>query len=239
MPELYLQQLAVNQDDALSDHGIPIGHFPFVIGRHPECDHVLDHPLISRWHCAFIVKGGEVWIRDLGSRNGTFLNRQRVTEPQSVWDEDLLKLACLFFQVRLGAPALAESADHTVAASAAARHHVLVVDDNVDTAETLAMLLQGWGHEVHLAHDGPGAIRAAQAYQPDTVLLDIRLPGMDGYQVAERLRTQAGLEKARLVGITGYESEQDRRRSQEAGLERLLTKPVDPAMLEGMLSHAG
>jgi CheY-like chemotaxis protein len=116
------------------------------------------------------------------------------------------------------------------------RHQVLVVEDNPDAAETLAQLLTGWGHEVHIAHDGAQALQAAQAHPPDTVLLDICLPGMDGYQVAQRLRKEAGLEKARLVGMTGYVQE-EHDQPQAVGLTQVLTKPVDPEALQDLISH--
>src|SRR5207248_4363244 len=90
------------------------------------------------------------------------------------------------------------------AASGQARE-VLVVDDNADAAQTLAVLLQKWGHRVHVAYDGAGAVEAARAHQPDTVFLDLRLAGANGSQVAEQLRVEAGLDKAVLVGITGYD----------------------------------
>jgi CheY-like chemotaxis protein len=114
---------------------------------------------------------------------------------------------------------------------------VLVVEDDRDTAVGLARLLQGWGHEVQVAHDGVEALRAARDRRPDTVLLDIRLPGMDGYEVAQQLRAQPGLGDTVLVGITGDPSAADPQRSQEAGFDRLLTKPVDLQALAGMLGE--
>jgi PAS domain S-box-containing protein len=116
---------------------------------------------------------------------------------------------------------------------------VLVVDDNVDTAESLAMLLKLYGHEVWPAHTGPKALEAAQAEQPDVILLDIGLPGMDGYEVARRLREQKGLEGATLIAMTGYGEEADRRRSAEAGFDHHLVKPVDPASLQALLGTLG
>src|SRR6202035_1696475 len=103
---------------------------------------------------------------------------------------------------------------------------VLIVDDNVDAAESLAMLLRLWGHEVAVAHDGPGALRAAETQPPEVALLDIGLPGMDGYELARRLRPQPGLERTVLVALTGWGQEEDRRRSQEAGFDHHLVKPV-------------
>jgi PAS domain S-box-containing protein len=112
---------------------------------------------------------------------------------------------------------------------------VLVVDDNVDTAESLAMLLRYAGHEVRAAHTGPRALQAAQAEPPDVIVLDIGLPGMDGYEVARRLREQQGAGRGHLIAMTGYGQDSDRKRSQEAGFDHHLVKPVDPARLQELL----
>ena len=110
-----------------------------------------------------------------------------------------------------------------------------MVDDNVDTAESLAMLLKLYGHEVWPVHTGPKALEVALAEWPDVILLDIGLPGMDGYEVARRLREQQGSERVRLIAMTGYGQEADRRRSQDAGFDHHLVKPVDPAKLQELL----
>jgi signal transduction histidine kinase/ActR/RegA family two-component response regulator len=115
---------------------------------------------------------------------------------------------------------------------------VLVVDDDVDAAQSLAMLLNLWGHEVYATHDGAAALEAAQAWQPAVVLLDIGLPGMDGYEVARRLRAARGPARPLLVALTGYGQEEDRRRSQEAGFDRHLVKPADPETLEMLLAQS-
>ena len=110
-------------------------------------------------------------------------------------------------------------------------HHrsrrVLVVDDNVDAADTLAEALRHAGHEVRVEYDGSSALAAAKQLQPDVILLDLGLPGMDGFEVARRLRTDAGLSKVRLVAITGYGQAADRKRTAEIGIEQHLVKPVD------------
>jgi len=120
---------------------------------------------------------------------------------------------------------------------------VLVVDDNVDTAESLALLLRLKGHEVETAHDGPAAVKMATSFQPNVVLLDIGLPGLDGYQVASRLRRRRRTAKSLLVALTGYGQEEDQRRAREAGFDHHLTKPVDPQaiydLLEGARSDSG
>jgi len=114
------------------------------------------------------------------------------------------------------------------------KRRILVVDDNVDAADALAELLRDYGHEVHAAHDGPSAIEQAALHQPDIVLLDIGMPGFDGYEVARRMRTQLGL-KATLVALTGYGEARHRRLSREAGFDQHVTKPVDIRKLETLL----
>jgi PAS domain S-box-containing protein len=112
---------------------------------------------------------------------------------------------------------------------------VLVVDDNRDSAESIALLAEIWGHEVRTAHDGPSALEAAASSPPEVVLLDIGLPGMDGYEVARRFREQRG-EGVVLIAMTGYGMEEDRRRSRDAGFDHHLVKPVDPEALRAFLA---
>jgi signal transduction histidine kinase/CheY-like chemotaxis protein len=113
---------------------------------------------------------------------------------------------------------------------------VLVVDDNTDAVQSLALLLRMWGHEVRVAHDGPTALALAAEFQPEAVLLDIGLPGMDGYEVARRLRQHPGTAQVLLVAITGYGQEDDRLHSQAAGFDQHLIKPVDPNTLRPLLA---
>jgi signal transduction histidine kinase/ActR/RegA family two-component response regulator len=111
---------------------------------------------------------------------------------------------------------------------------ILVVDDNQDAANSLARYLKRLaGHEVEVAYDGPGALGLARTFRPDVVLLDIGLPGMSGYEVAERLREWPETVEARLIALTGWGQEDDRRRSRSAGIDVHLVKPVDlDAILE-------
>jgi CheY-like chemotaxis protein len=111
-----------------------------------------------------------------------------------------------------------------------------VVDDVRDTADSLVLVLTLAGHEVRAAYDGPSALEAARAFRPDVVLLDIGLPGLDGYEVARRLRREPGLGDVVLVATTGYGQEQDRRRAEEAGFTAHCVKPVDPRALEGIVA---
>jgi CheY-like chemotaxis protein len=114
---------------------------------------------------------------------------------------------------------------------------VLVVEDNQDAAESLALLVRLWGHEVQVARDGPSALEKARSFRPEVVLCDLGLPGMDGYEVGRRLRQEVGPGRLMLVAVTGYGHDEDRRRSQEAGFDHHLTKPVDPDALCRLLDR--
>ncbi len=117
------------------------------------------------------------------------------------------------------------------------KHRVLVVDDSRDIAETIAEALQMGGHEVRVAFDGRMTLDAVAAgFRPEIVFLDIGLPGMDGYEVARRLRGLPGLDGVIFVALTGYGQEQDRQRSKEAGFDHHLVKPVDLDGVEGLLA---
>ena len=144
------------------------------------------------------------------------------------------------FVVRLPtvAPATEEAAprnEPAPAAEPAASSRVLVVDDNLDAAKSLAALLKMQGHEVRVAHDGRSALEVAAGFLPQFVLLDIGMPGMDGYEVARRLRTIPDLQRARLAALTGWGQPEDRRRSAEAGFDFHLVKPVEPQRLQELL----
>ena len=117
-------------------------------------------------------------------------------------------------------------------------HRVLIVEDNLDTAESLTMLLASSGNDVRVAHDGPTAVAAALAYQPDVVLLDIGLPGCSGYEVAKQMREQPILKNVMLVAMTGYGQESDLFRSHSAGFDHHLVKPVDFAQVRKILAAA-
>ena len=103
---------------------------------------------------------------------------------------------------------------------------VLVVDDNVDACRTLAMNLQLMGYETLTAFDGEAALAAAPRFRPDRVLLDIGLPGADGYEVARRMRRMPELARCRIAAVTGYGSDEDRRKGAEAGFDEYFVKPV-------------
>ncbi|HEU5057232.1 MAG TPA: PAS domain S-box protein [Kofleriaceae bacterium] len=108
---------------------------------------------------------------------------------------------------------------------------IIVVDDNVDAADLTAVLLERAGHQVHVAHDGPGALNLAARVRPEIALLDIGLPVMNGYELADRLRASFGPAAPRLIAITGYGQGSDRERSLAAGFDDHLVKPVAPDLL--------
>lgn len=113
--------------------------------------------------------------------------------------------------------------------------NVLVVDDNVDAADTLGELLRAWGYEVTVAHDGPAALAALQDTLPDIALLDIGMPAMDGYELAAHLRFQPGCAELPIVAITGSGGPEDVRRSRAKGFAAHLVKPVSAASLLTLL----
>jgi PAS domain S-box-containing protein len=118
------------------------------------------------------------------------------------------------------------------------RRYILIVDDNEDAADTLKTSLEAAGHVVHVAHDGPSALKLAEEIIPDVAVLDIGLPVMDGYELARQLRAQRGLTRLPLIAISGYGQDSDQVRSKAAGFQAHLVKPVDPDQIELMLRNA-
>jgi CheY-like chemotaxis protein len=119
---------------------------------------------------------------------------------------------------------------------AAASRRVLIVDDNHDAASTMDILLKSLGHETCVAHTGVQALQSAAEFKPDVVLLDIGLPGLDGYEVARRLRAMQTDRPFKIVAVTGWDQDADKRKSEEAGFDMHLVKPVGAADLEKALS---
>jgi PAS domain S-box-containing protein len=142
------------------------------------------------------------------------------------------------FTVRLpleGEPAILTGKQSSVEAGAR-RQRILVIEDNRDAGHSLQIFLQMLGHEVRLAYTGPEGVTAAQAWRPDIVLCDIGLPGLDGFGVARELRLNPTTARVRLLALTGYGQEEDRRRSHEAGFDHHLVKPADPEELLRLLA---
>jgi signal transduction histidine kinase/ActR/RegA family two-component response regulator len=112
----------------------------------------------------------------------------------------------------------------------------LIVDDNIDAAASLGLLLELGGHATCIVHNGPDALKVVREFKPDVVLLDIGMPGMDGYEVARALRTMSDLGRPALVAVTGWGGPEDRLKSKNAGFDEHLTKPVDISMIELLLT---
>jgi CheY-like chemotaxis protein len=112
---------------------------------------------------------------------------------------------------------------------------VLIVDDNVDAALSLAELVRLDGHEVHAAHEGYDAIRKAMRLRPDILFLDIGLPGADGLEIAQVLRKDQALAGLRIIALTGYGKEEDRRKAVDVGVDQYLLKPYDPTFILSLL----
>lgn len=143
-------------------------------------------------------------------------------------------------EVEIRLPTTAEAAtpvepDRTSATETRALR-VLIVEDNVDAAEMLALAISTLGHETKLAHDGAAAISAATQCPPDVIFLDIGLPGMSGYEVARKLRAMPALSDVHIAAVTGWGQEEDRRRAREAGCDSHFTKPLSPSALEDLLA---
>jgi two-component system CheB/CheR fusion protein len=122
------------------------------------------------------------------------------------------------------------------AASSAQRARVLVVEDNPDAAEGVRMLLEILGHQVQIAFDGAAAVELAREQAPDVMLVDIGLPGVDGYEVARRVRAEPSLARVALVALTGYGLDEDRAQARAAGFDHHLTKPVEPDALTRLVA---
>jgi CheY-like chemotaxis protein len=118
------------------------------------------------------------------------------------------------------------------------RRRILVVEDNRDAADTLREVLELAGHEVAVAYEGPAGVEAARKFHPEVVLCDLGLPGMDGYAVAAELRRDPATAATRLIAVSGYGQDEDRRRSLEAGFDRHLIKPVDLVELQRLIGDA-
>jgi len=172
------------------------------------------------------LHGGRVEARSAGTRRGSaFVVRLPVGPP-------------------LEAPAAAPAGEPGALDGpdgpqpAADRRRVLVADDNVDAATSLGALLELTGHEVRTVHDGGQALYVARVFRPDVLLLDIGMPGFNGYEVCARIRSERGAGPL-IVALTGWGQEQDKQRSREAGFDHHLVKPIDPSALDRLLRDGG
>jgi CheY-like chemotaxis protein len=160
------------------------------------------------------MQGGSVYVHSDGARKGS---------------EFVVRLP------RVATDALAPAPAETSRRSASACR-VLIVDDYVDAAASMAALMKVDGHDVRVTHDGPAALELARQFKPTVVLLDIGLPGMNGFEVARALRAAPETTDCLLVAVSGYGQAEDQRQSQEAGFDRHLVKPVDLAVLQEIFS---
>jgi DNA-binding response OmpR family regulator len=133
-------------------------------------------------------------------------------------------------------PSLEEGSPMTRKPPSGSCRRVLVVDDNRQAAESLCLIFEIWGHGSRMVHNGTDAIREALNYRPDVVLLDIGLPGLNGYTVAEQLRRLPELAHMTLIAMTGYDRDDDRIRARRAGFDHHLVKPVDLDALQEFLN---
>jgi CheY-like chemotaxis protein len=124
---------------------------------------------------------------------------------------------------------------HADATTQTSGYRILVVDDNEDAALMLHYALTLAGHEIRVAHDGPRALSVARDFAPTVALLDLGLPVMDGFELARRLREQAGTTPITLIALTGYGQASDRDRTREAGFDAHLVKPIDPENLDSFI----
>jgi CheY-like chemotaxis protein len=130
-----------------------------------------------------------------------------------------------------------QSAPRAEAPSTMRGRKILVADDNRDAANSLALLLRLAGHDVRVAHDGHAALALAHEFEPDCAVLDIGMPDLNGYEVARRLRLRDTGKKVRLIALTGWGQDEDKRRARDAGFDHHLTKPVDRERLDALLAQ--
>ncbi|HET7504936.1 MAG TPA: ATP-binding protein [Kofleriaceae bacterium] len=201
--------------------GIPVEMLPYVFDMFTQVGRTIERAQGGLGIGLTLVRrlvemhGGSVAAESLGpARGSTFVVRLPLAE--------------------VAEPSLATTADP---ARVAADLKILVVDDNVDAAEMLGMLLELRGYHTRLAHTGPAALDAAADFEPQVIFLDIGLPGLNGYQVAQRLRASGRQPQPVLVALTGWGTEEDRRQAKDAGFDGHLVKPVDIRQLEATLGE--
>jgi signal transduction histidine kinase/ActR/RegA family two-component response regulator len=204
-----------------SGAGIPAEELPYVFEVFAQGDHSLDRAQGGLGVGLAVTKGlidlhgGEVQARSEGAGRG----------------------AEITILLPLAAASLKGNATENLHPDAAHARKILVVEDNPDAAATLRDFLELSGHEVELAASGTDGVQAARSFHPEVVLCDLGLPGMTGYEVATALRQDPSTRSAKLIAVTGYGRDEDRRRSLEAGFDLHLTKPVDPAKLKALLQE--
>ena len=219
---------------SVRDSGIGIGSelLPHVFEPFIQADHTLDRAKGGLGVGLAVVKGvielhgGEVQVRSEGKLGKGSEFRLLLPLDPAARDD-----------ARPGLHAVAAGGQPPAPSTGARR--VLVVEDNLDTAETLRDLLELSGFEVAIAGTGSEGVTMAHEFHPEVVLCDLGLPGMNGFEVATALRQDPTTASARLIALTGYGGDEDRRRSREAGFDIHLTKPVEPSLLRRLLAQDG
>lgn len=118
------------------------------------------------------------------------------------------------------------------------RRRILIADDNADTADSLATILENMGYEVRAAYNGASAVETAEHFRPEVLLLDIGMPGLNGYETAHYIREEPWGKDAVVVAVTGWGGEADKRQAREAGFDHHLTKPVDPEVIRDLIAKS-
>ena len=196
--------------------GIPPSMLPRIFEIYAQADESLHH---SRGGLGI----GLSLVKSLVELHGG--NITAASEGENLGSEFTLRLPMALNGALRVAPT--PKAPAATAAERGCKLRLLIIDDDVDTAKSMGRLLTISGHEVKIAHDGRTAIEIARAFHPEVVLLDIGLPGRDGFQVAEQLRDEPGCSNVLLVAISGYGQDEDRKRSKAAGFDHHLVKPID------------
>lgn len=119
--------------------------------------------------------------------------------------------------------------------TAISRRRIVIADDNDDSAQSFAMLLSFSGHEVRIAHDGAEALSVVREFRPDFAFLDIGMPGLTGYEVAQAVRAESWGQEIKLIAVTGWGQAEDRNRAHSAGFDRHMVKPIDPDEVDRLL----
>jgi PAS domain S-box-containing protein len=166
-----------------------------------------------------LLHGGKIWVESAGAGKGS----------------------CFFLEFPVMDSALdaIPSADHAVGENTSASGlKILIVDDNADAVNITSLLLESLGHDAHIAHDALSAMAQAKRILPDVIVLDIGLPGVDGYQLARMIREQADIGRATLIAVTGYGTEEDKRKAREAGFDHHLVKPANLQKLLGIIESS-